>query len=159
VRKTLVQDKKTRVVAPEGEWLNLENIAQVEVTSEDPNFPIENALVGTPESGWRAAEAGPQVIRLCFDTPEKIRRIQLHFVEKAAERSQEFAIFADSSEGMREIRRQQWNFSPHGESTEIEDFTVELDGVKALELRIDPDRSHDPNSSRHFASLQRLRVA
>jgi hypothetical protein len=36
---------------------------------------------------------------------------------------------------------------------------VELDGIRTLELRIDPDRSHDPKSSKTFASLQELKVA
>jgi hypothetical protein len=27
------------------EWLDLEDVARVEVSSEDPNFPIETALV------------------------------------------------------------------------------------------------------------------
>lgn len=159
MRKRLVQDEGINQVAAEGEWLDLGNLARVELTSEDPNFPIENALVGTAGSGWRAAEAGPQMIRLSFDQPREIRRIQVHFEEKTTERSQEFAIFADSGQGMREIRRQQWNFSPQGGSSELEDFSVELDGVKALELRIDPDRSHDPSLSRHVASLRRLRLA
>src|ERR1700680_1115731 len=38
------------------EWLDLEEIARVEVTSEDPNFPIEAALAAGEASGWRAAE-------------------------------------------------------------------------------------------------------
>jgi hypothetical protein len=36
--------------------LELEQLAKVEVTSEDPNFPIESALVSGTEPGWRAAE-------------------------------------------------------------------------------------------------------
>ena len=38
-----------------------------------------------------------------------------------------------------EVVRQQWNFSPHGTTEEIEDYTVDLSGVTVLELRIDPD--------------------
>lgn len=159
MRKRLISHKKTGGIDREGEWFDLDNIAEVELTSEDPHFPIEHALGGTEMSGWRAARTGPQTIRLRFDTPQRIRRIQLQFVEPAAERSQEFVIFADSGDGRREIRRQQWNFSPKAASTEIEDFNVDLDGVKALELRIDPDRSHDPQMSRHVASMQRLRLA
>ena len=51
------------------------------------------------------------------------------------------------------------NFSPGGTTEELEDYRVELDGVSALDLRIDPDRSHDSKQSRHVASLQRLRLA
>jgi type IV secretory pathway VirJ component len=36
-------------------WLDLQEMASVEVTSEDPNFPIEAALI-SGDGGWRAAE-------------------------------------------------------------------------------------------------------
>jgi hypothetical protein len=39
----------------------------------------------------------------------------------------------------REIVRQQWNFSPAGSGSEVEDYEVDLDGVSALELAIKPD--------------------
>ena len=159
MRKKLVSTEEAGSVAAEGEWLDLENIAQVELTSEDLAFPIENALGKTVTTGWRAAGTGPQVIRLLFDKPQTIRRIQVHFVDRASERAQEFAIFAQVGDTLREVKRQQWNFSPHGTTEELEDYKVELDGVTALELRIDPDRSHDPKLSRHVASLQSLRLA
>ena len=97
--------------------------------------------------GWRAATTGPQLIRLHFDEPINIRRIRLHFVERAAERSQEFALFAGTGSELNEVVRQQWSFSPHGSTEEIEDYTVNLNGITTLELRIDPDRSHDPKLS------------
>jgi hypothetical protein len=34
-----------------------------------------------------------------------------------------------------------------------------LHGVTTLELRIDPDRSHDPKLSQSYASLQSMRLA
>ena len=43
---------------PDGDWLDLEHVAQVEVTSEDAAHPIESALVPGAESGWRAAQSG-----------------------------------------------------------------------------------------------------
>lgn len=94
-----------------------------------------------------------------FDEPQTIRRIHLHFVEREIERSQEFALFAGWEGEMREVVRQQWSFSPSGSAEEIEDYAVELDGIRTLELRIDPDRSHDPNSSKTYASLQEMKVA
>jgi hypothetical protein len=142
-----------------GQWLDLEKIAVVEISSEDPDFPIEHALGEGSPTGWRAAGPGPQRIRLLFDQPQSLRRIQLHFVDPASERSQEFALMAMVGDEMREVVRQQWNFSPQGTTEEIEDYKVELNGVRALELRIDPDRSHDPKLSQHVASLQRLRLA
>jgi hypothetical protein len=140
-------------------WRDLVRIARVEITSEDAACPIEDALGKTATTGWRAATTGPQVIRLHFDEPLAIKRLALHFVEKAAERSQEIAVYASSGGELREVLRQQWNFSPSGTTEEAEDYTLDLTGVTILELRIDPDRSHDPNDSKSYASLQSLKLA
>lgn len=158
MRKVVITDNPVDLPKSDS-WLPLEKIASVEISSEDPNFPIEHALSEVGSGGWRAVAPGPQRIRLIFDAPQTIRRIQLHFVEKNAERSQEFWLLALVGDELRDVVRQQWNFSPHGTTEELEDYTVELSGVNALELRIDPDRSHDPLQSRHAASLEKLRLA
>ncbi|HEX2918721.1 MAG TPA: hypothetical protein VHN81_09375 [Edaphobacter sp.] len=158
MRKVVVSENPA--VTPKSDsWLPLEKIASVEISSEEPNFPIEHAFSDTGSGGWRASSPGPQRIRLIFDHPQTIRRIQLQFVEKAAERSQEFWLLALIGDELRDVVRQQWNFSPQGTTEELEDYTVELTGVNALELRIDPDRAHDPLQSRHAASLEKLRLA
>jgi len=158
MRKVVVSENSA--VRPKSDsWLPLEKIASVEISSEEPNFPIEHALSETGSGGWRASSPGPQRIRLIFDQPQTIRRIQLQFVEKSAERSQEFWLLALIGDELRDVVRQQWNFSPQGTTEELEDYTVELTGVNALELRIDPDRAHDPSQSRHAASLEKLRLA
>jgi hypothetical protein len=159
MRKSIVSSAAAAAASGPESWLDLDAIARVEITSEDVNLPIEHALGTTATTGWRAAGTGPQVVRLRFDAPQAIRRIQLHFVERAAERSQEFAVYAGSGAELREAVRQQWTFSPHGATEEIEDYTVDLHGVTTLELRIDPDRSHDPKQSQSYASLQSLRLA
>ena len=143
----------------EADWLDLESIASVQLTSEDPSFPIENALSPNPESnetGWRAAKPGVQVIALNFDRPQRIRRIHLLFIDHQTERSQEFVLrYSSSQQTEREIVRQQWNFSPHGSTTEIEDYNVNLDRVGILELKINPDISRDDA----IASLAEWRLA
>lgn len=154
---TIAQDEGKTTES--GSWLDLEKMAVVEISSEDPAFPIEHALGQTEMTGWRAAGPGPQRIRLLFDEPQTLRRIQLHFVDRVSERSQEFALMAMVGGELREVVRQQWNFSPQGTTEELEDYTVDLNQVTAVELRIDPDRSHDPKQSQHVASLQRLRLA
>ena len=59
-------------------WLDLDQLASVQVTSEDPKFPIEAALsLEGPGVGWRAQSDGEQTVRILFDTPTRIRRIQL----------------------------------------------------------------------------------
>ena len=158
VRKRLVTSEAAAKHIKDGEWLDLEKIAGVEISSEDPAFPIEDALGKDGTTGWRASATGPQMVRILFDAPQAIRRIQVHFVDKVSERAQEFAVFAGSGPELREVVRQQWNFSPHGNTEELEDYTVDLKGVTVLEVRIDPDRSHDPKQSQHYASLQRLRL-
>ncbi len=59
----------------------------------------------------------------------------------------------------REVVRQQWNFSPGGTTEELEDFKVDLSAINTIEIRIDPDRSHDPSQSQHYASLLSLKLA
>ncbi len=122
-------------------WLDLEQIATVEVTSEDPSFPVESAFDSRDGTGWRAAEKGEQHIRIIFDEPVSLRRIHLRFHEAQYERMQEFFIRWSPSTGgqPREIVRQQWNFSPAGSTTEIEDYMVDLAAVSVLELIIQPD--------------------
>lgn len=159
MRKSIVSPSPVAATPIRDLWRDLERIARVEITSEDEAFPIEHALGKTETTGWRAAGTGPQIIRLHFDEPLTIHRIHLHFIERSTERSQEFAIFAGSGTELREVVRQQFTFSPGGSTEETEDFTVSLDGVTVMELKIDPDRSHDPKQSQSYASLQSLRLA
>jgi hypothetical protein len=141
------------------EWLDLTSIARVQLTSEDPAFPIENALTKNPtlnQLGWRATSPGPQTVTILFDVPQRIRRVVVHFVERNMERSQEFLLrYSSAKETDREIVRQQWGFSPNGSAEEVEDYAVELDSVTKLELVIDPDRGRR-NS---VATLSALRIA
>lgn len=160
MRKSIVTPVAVASMPISDLWRDLERIARVEMTSEDENFPIEHAIGRKGASGWKASSTGPQVLRMHFDEPLTIRRIQLHFIEDTAERSQEFAIFVHvEGEVPQEVVRQQWNFSPSGTTEEIEDYAVALTGITVLELRIDPDRSHDPAQSQHYASLASLKIA
>lgn len=122
--------------------LDLSTTASVEVTSEEKDCPIESALVpGESKDGWRAAEPGKHTIRLIFDRPQKLKHISLVFEEKETSRTQEFVLrWSPDREGaLREIVRQQWNFSPPHSATEIEEYQVELSDVIVLEITITPD--------------------
>ena len=134
-------------------WLDLEQIATVEVTSEDPSFPIEYALGSNDGPGWRASQGGEQQIRIIFDKPVSLHRIELRFHEADCERTQEFIVRWSSESGgpATEIVRQQWNFSPTGSTTEIEHCVVDLDAVSVLELAIRPDM-HRPEAVATLAS-------
>lgn len=138
------------------DWLDLESLAEVEFTSEDPAHPIESALLPGGGSGWRAAAPGKQTLRLLFAHPQQIRQIRLNFVESAIERTQEYVLrwSPDGGQSFREIVRQQWNFSPSGTTSETEDYKVELSGATVLELVITPDIS----GGNALASLAQLRI-
>ena len=142
MRKTIVgRSHKQSAEEPDRGWLDLEQIATVEVTSEDPNFPIECALASKDGPGWRASQGGEQQIRIIFDEPTALHRIHLRFHEAGFERTQEFTLrWSPATSGpATEIVRQQWNFSPAGSTMEIEDYAIDLEAVSVLELAIRPD--------------------
>ncbi|MFO1204988.1 MAG: hypothetical protein U1E63_04515 [Burkholderiales bacterium] len=157
MRKRMITESRQGAVPPEQDWLNVEDLAEVEITSEDPAHPIDAALIPGKGAGWRAAEAGRQTIRVLFDHPQRLRWIRVDFVETEVERTQEYVLrwSADGGQSFRDIVRQQWNFSPNGTTAETEDHRVELAGVTVLELAITPDIGGGAAK----ASLAQLRVA
>ncbi|HQO29672.1 MAG TPA: carbohydrate-binding protein [Accumulibacter sp.] len=156
MRKQLIEYEPTTPLPDHGTWLDLEAVAEVEISSEDPGQPIEGALLpgGT---GWRAGSPGTQYIRLLFAQPQVLRRISLRFVETAVSRTQEFLLrwSADGGSTYRELVRQQWNFSPDGSTVENENLQVELDAVTQIELSVTPDIAN-PQA---VASLAEWRLA
>ena len=140
-----------------GTWLDLGQLAEVEITSETEAQPIEAALVPGRGLGWRAAEPGEQLIRILFDQPLPLKRIHLVFQEDEQARTQEFSLrwSHDGGQSYEQILRQQYNFAPPATSRQIEDYRLALEGVTALELRIVPDVS----GGNAFASLAQLRLA
>lgn len=124
-------------------WIEVDKDARVELTSEDAAFPIAGALCPDSGVGWRAAEPGAQTIRLVVDAPRRIERIWLMFEEREIARTQEFVLRCSADGGVtyRDIVRQQYTFAPPATTREIEDYTVRLEGVTALELFIVPDIS------------------
>lgn len=156
MRKRIVTPTLANAHAQE-DWLDLERIATVEVTSEDKGFPIESSLSIEPRQGWRAAQPGTQTIRLVFDEPQKLKRISLVFEENQMTRTQEFVLreSSDPDRPFREIVRQQWNFSAPSSTREIEEYSVELSDVGLLELTIVPDIS----GTAARASLKSLRLS
>ena len=157
MRKRIVGRAQQEAVLADQDWLNVERLTDVEVTSEDPRYPIEAALLPGRGSGWRAAEPGRQTMRLLFTSPQRLRRIWLVFAESTIERTQEYVLrwSSDGGQSFHEIVRQQWNFSPRGATWETEDHRVELSDVAILELSIIPDTS----GNLAFASLVQLRIA
>jgi hypothetical protein len=157
MRKRLVTPIPRDLVSFDEGGLDVANLGMVEITSEDEACPIECALQRGERPGWRAAEPGPQIIRLLFDQPQRLKRIWLVFEEDEIQRTQEFVLrwSPDHGRSFREIVRQQWNFSPPKTVRETEDYTVELFDVTVLELKILPDQS----GGAARASLASLRLA
>jgi hypothetical protein len=155
MRKTVIDTPPVHTDVREERWLDLEQLASVQITSEAAGFPIESALSGEETTGWRAAQAGEQTIRISFDQPVSLRRIRLRFIEKEQTRTQEFVLRCFGPDGSpREIARQQWNFSPGGSTSETEDYRIELQNVSVLELMIKPDISNSGTAVASLASLQ-----
>jgi hypothetical protein len=157
MRKRVVESEPHDVSLEDQQWLNLEALAEVEVTSEDPGHPIESGLIPGTGIGWRAEQHGPQTIRLLFHEPQRIERINLVFEEHERARTQEFVLrwSADGGRSYADIVRQQFNFSPPDTTMECEDYRIELAGLTALEIRIIPDMS----GGTVRASLAQLRLA
>jgi len=157
MRKRMIAHVQLESASSGQGWLQVEDLAEVEITSEDADHPIESALIPEQKSGWRASAPGKQTIRLLFNRPQHLRRIWINFVEARTERTQEYVLrwSSDSGRSFREIVRQQWNFSPPGTTTETEDHRVELPAVAVLELDIIPDTSGGTAP----ASLPQLRLA
>jgi hypothetical protein len=143
MRKRIITQGSQNVTLPDQDWLDLETLAEVELTSEDASHPIESALKPGGGSGWRALESGQQTVRLLFHKPLRVRRIRLVFQETEQDRTHEFVLrcSTDGGQSYREIVRQQYNFSPPHNTLEIEEYAVNLVGLTTLELSIVPDIS------------------
>jgi hypothetical protein len=63
LRKHIIKATEPNLPRTSEEWLNLEEIARVEVSSEDPQRPIESAFKRGESLGWRASQPGEQTIR------------------------------------------------------------------------------------------------
>jgi hypothetical protein len=157
MRKKIIEQTIEGTSTTDQNWLDMARLARVEITSENEAYPIESALIPGTGPGWRSAQPGAQMIRLIFDEPQRLKRIYLIFSEEEQGRTQEFGLrwLPDGEESFREILRQQYNFSPPGTTREIEDYGVELDQVRALELRIVPDIS----GREAWGKLEALRLA
>jgi hypothetical protein len=69
MRKQLITPTPKSARPSDQTWLDVDSKALVQVTSEENGYPIESALTGETEGGWRAANPGTQTIRIIFDEP------------------------------------------------------------------------------------------
>ena len=92
MRKRIMDQNTEDASVSNQHWLNAEALAEVEVTSEDAAYPIESGLLSETAAGWRAAQPGPQTVRLVFNQPQAIKRVHLEFDETELERTQQFVL-------------------------------------------------------------------
>src|SRR6516164_10455416 len=136
MRKTRLSSIGNSIARPGYDWLDLEQAARVEVTSEAEGYPVEGALLKHMQGGWRASGPGIQTIRLLFDQPQTIRIIRLVFKEKEFARTQEFVLrwLPQGAQAWKDVVRQQWTFSPPVTETECEEYKLDLPSAAGLEL-------------------------
>ena len=158
MRKTVIKSLTKFAQCSDLDYLDLETLAQVEISSENPEFPIESALIPGSDLGWKAATSGAQTIRLVFDQPQIIKHIALIFDEPNQSRTQEFVLLwrRENEDFFQELLRQQFHFSPPQTSRQVEDYAVDLKQLNALELQIIPDISRGNDI---FAVLSSLRLS
>jgi hypothetical protein len=88
MRKQIINDTEPNPPEISEEWLNLEEIARMEVSSEDPRYPIESAFKHTESLGWRAGQLGERTIRLLLMSPKIFADMAPFFwSQKLSERS------------------------------------------------------------------------
>ncbi len=116
------------------------------LTSESPEFPIENAFdehTGPGGTRWKASDPGEQVLIFQFDLPQTIYEMVLEAEELEVSRTQVIELFLSSDGGRsyREVLRQEYNFSPPGTTFEREIWSVPAVGVTHLRIGIKPDKA------------------
>lgn len=72
MRKRIITQTQQEITPSGTKWLNVEELAVVEVSSEDAAYPIGSALLHNRTLGWRAVEPGKQVVRLHFDSSQPL---------------------------------------------------------------------------------------
>jgi hypothetical protein len=148
LRKHIFKAPPNHPVPQPGE-IDVAATATVQVTSEDPAHPIDNVFDhrrGPGGSRWVAEEPGEQTLLLAFDTPQTIHQITLEVEELEISRTQELCLSVshDGGQTYRELRRQEYHFSPPGTTFEREDWVVLSEGVTHLQLWIKPDKGGSP---------------
>ena len=149
MRKKILDKERSIESFPDSEELDIAAIATALLTSEDPENPVENAFDGRRGRGgtrWVAGSLGEQTLILEFDTPQMIRHISLEVEEQEVSRTQELELSVSSDDGQtyRELRRQEYNFSPPDTTFQREVWSVTAEHVTHLRLRIKPDKGNKP---------------
>ena len=151
IRKRLLEDEDAtgadRAGTREVGEIDLAEAAAVAYSSEDPAYPVEDLLDGTAGPGassWRSARADTEEhVVFEFDQPQSISRLIYEVEEKAVERTQEVRIEVseDGGETYRQVRVQEYNFSPNGATFQHEDQQFGVERATHLRLTVVPNKN------------------
>ena len=132
------------------QWLDLDVVADVAIVSG-------GRRVARVPGAWSADTPGEQLIEIRFHHRTPVRRLRVVSSAVKEARTQEMTIWVSlrGGERHREVLRQQFNFSPHGATEEVEEYELQLDDVSAIQLRIVPSIDGRPAVAR----VSELRVA
>jgi hypothetical protein len=127
------------------EEIPIDTLATVFVSSEKTDHPIECAFDqerGPGGTRWVAGEKGEQFVIVAFDTPQTIHHVVIEVEEHEVYRTQEMqlAVSKDGGVSYRELRRQEFNFSPDSTTFEREEWTISVQDITHVRLWIRPDK-------------------
>jgi hypothetical protein len=119
--------------------------ATATASSEAEGHPVSHIFDehrGPGGTQWIAGEPGEQQLLLAFHRPVTIRRVTLEIEDRTVQRTQELqlSVSSDGGQTYRELRRQEFNFSPEGTTWECEDWAVAEFNVTHVRLVIRPDK-------------------
>ena len=131
-------------------WLDLDALATVTIV-------VGRRHVVPGHGRWSADSPGEQLIDVRFHQPTSVGRLRVVSSEGEQARTQELTIWASLRRGEqhREVLRRLFTFNPHGATEEVEEHTLQLEGVSAIQVRIVPCVDGSPA----VAHVRELRIA
>jgi hypothetical protein len=159
LRKLVISESPTSDSRHPGVELDLRACAEVRISSENPEHPIEHLFDGTAGEGasrWIARQRDrPGTILFVFDEPVDISYCAFEAEERQLVRTQQ--VIAEyllaTGDTYRQCFIQEFNFSPEGATYQRELIELNLRGVRRLRFNVLADKS-----GRGIPSLTALRL-
>ncbi|QKE39502.1 hypothetical protein [Ferrovum myxofaciens] len=147
LRKKIISSATKAAIPVPVSTIDIIRSAEVIVTSESENFPLENIVDGSTGPGssqWVAGTIGQQILIFKFDMLQNITRIIYEIEEQEVARTQEicFEVSTDSGAHFMAILRHEYNFSPDGSTFQREELKLDLPQTTDLRMIIKPDKGN-----------------
>jgi hypothetical protein len=132
------------------QWLDLDALAEITIVAGARR-------VGGHVGAWSAECPGEQLIEIRFHQPTSVSRLKVVSSEAEQSRTQEITIWTSWHRGERhrEVKRQQFRFSPNRATEQIAEWDLQLVDVSAIHVRIVPSTDGHPA----VVQVSELRVA